>query len=199
MRSMGRLEAYERLRLEVEGCRKCGLWKTRKKPVVGEGPLDARVMLVGLGPGYHENLQGRPFVGAAGRLLNRLMRFAGLERGYVYITNVVKCYLPDNRATEVQVKACTPYLDRQIGLVRPKLLVALGSVAAKYLLSRFSLPYSSIGRIHGKVYRVKTLTLDVYLVVMYHPASALYNPAMRTVLEEDWRSLKGLVETILKL
>ena len=160
------------------------------------GPLDAKIMLVGLGPGYHENLQGRPFVGAAGKFLNHLLELAGLDRSGIYITNVVKCYLPDNKATEEQIEACTPYLDRQVELIKPKLIVALGSVAAKYLLSKFKLPYNSMGRLHGKFYRVRSLTLDFDLAVMYHPASALYNPSMRIILENDWRKLGDYIKSL---
>lgn len=186
---MDKVSAYKELVYEVENCRKCGLWKTRKYPVVGEGPLDAEIMLVGLGPGYHENLQGRPFVGAAGEFLNHLLELAGLDRSKIYITNVIKCYLPDNKATDEQIEACTPYLDRQIELIRPRLIIPLGSVATRYLLSKFNFPYSSMSRLHGKVYRVRSLTLTLNLAIMYHPASALYNPSMRAILENDWRIL----------
>ena len=196
MSLMDKVATYKKLVSEVENCRKCELWKTRKYPVVGEGPLDAKIMLVGLGPGYHENLQGRPFVGAAGKFLNHLLELAGLDRSGIYITNVVKCYLPDNKATEEQIEACTPYLDRQVELIKPKLIVALGSVAAKYLLSKFKLPYSSMGRLHGKFYRVRSLTLDFDLAVMYHPASALYNPSMRIILENDWRKLGDYIKSL---
>jgi len=196
MSLMDKVARYKKLVSEVENCRKCELWKTRRYPVVGEGPLDAKIMLVGLGPGYHENLQGRPFVGAAGKFLNHLLELAGLDRSGIYITNVVKCYLPDNKATEEQIEACTPYLDRQIELIKPKLIVALGSVAAKYLLSKFKLPYSSMGRLHGKFYRVRSLTLDFDLAVMYHPASALYNPSMRIILENDWRKLGDYIKSL---
>ncbi|MEM2686703.1 MAG: uracil-DNA glycosylase, partial [Candidatus Bathyarchaeia archaeon] len=100
-------DSYEHLKLEVENCRKCSLWRGSRHKVVGEGPLNSRIMLVGLGPGYYENLEGRPFVGAAGKFLNSLLALAGLERGKLYITNVVKCYLPDNKATDEQVKMCS--------------------------------------------------------------------------------------------
>lgn len=191
-------DSYEHLKFEVENCRKCDLWKGSRHKVVGEGPLDSRVMLIGLGPGYYENLEGRPFVGAAGKFLNGLLALALLERGKLYITNVVKCYLPDNRATEEQVKICSQYLDRQIDMLKPVLLVALGSVAANYLLTKYGLPYSSMNRLHGKVFRVETPTYNAHIMVMYHPASALYNPSMKKLLEEDWMKLGKILPGILR-
>ncbi|RLI39658.1 uracil-DNA glycosylase, partial [Candidatus Bathyarchaeota archaeon] len=109
-----RIQRLEALRKEVEGCRKCPLWRTRKNPVFGEGPPDAEIMLIGLGPGRQEDLQGRPFVGAAGKFLDQLLEVAGLRREEVYITNVMKCFLPENRATDDEIKTCTQYLDQQI-------------------------------------------------------------------------------------
>jgi uracil-DNA glycosylase family 4 len=94
------------LRKIVETCRKCSLWRTKSRPVFGEGPVDAEIMIVGLGPRRQEDLQGRPFVGAAGKFLDQLLAEAGLSRSRIYITNVVKCFLPENRATEDQVKSC---------------------------------------------------------------------------------------------
>lgn len=193
---MDKLEEYGKLRSEVESCRKCSLWRTRLKPVVGEGPLDSNVMLVGLGPGYHENLEGRPFVGAAGKLLDKLLDLAELDRRRIYITNVVKCYLPDNRATEEQIEACTPYLDRQISMINPRLIVALGSVAVNYLLSKYGFPAEPISRIHGQIFSKRTLEGIVYIVAMYHPASALYKPPLRKALERDWINLGSLIEKL---
>ncbi|MEM1569990.1 MAG: uracil-DNA glycosylase [Candidatus Bathyarchaeia archaeon] len=190
-------DSYEHLKLEVENCRKCSLWRGSRHKVVGEGPLNSRIMLVGLGPGYYENLEGRPFVGAAGKFLNSLLALAGLERGKLYITNVVKCYLPDNKATDEQVKMCSQYLDRQIDILKPIVLVALGSVAANYLLTKYGLPYSSMNRLHGKVFRVEMSTYNAHIVVMYHPASALYNPSMKKLLEEDWMRLGKILPGIL--
>lgn len=179
----------ENLRRRVQRCRRCELWKTRRNPVFGEGPADARIMLVGLGPGRQEDLQGRPFVGAAGKFLDRLLEEAGLRRDQLYITNVMKCYLPDNRASEDQVKACSPYLDQQIEIIQPELIIALGNLAASYLLGKFGLKPESMEKMHGKVYEASTLILTLRIVPMYHPASALRNPGLRDRLIEDWREL----------
>ena len=179
----------ENLRRRVQRCRRCELWKTRRNPVFGEGPANARIMLVGLGPGRQEDLQGRPFVGAAGKFLDRLLEEAGLRRDQLYITNVMKCYLPDNRASEDQVRACSPYLDQQIEIIQPELIIALGNLAASYLLGKFGLKPESMEKMHGKVYEASTLILTLRIVPMYHPASALRNPSLRDRLIEDWREL----------
>ncbi|MCL7385627.1 MAG: uracil-DNA glycosylase [Thaumarchaeota archaeon] len=184
------------LRNEVKTCRKCSLWKTRKNAVFDEGPVDARIMLVGLGPGKQEDLQGRPFVGAAGKLLDELIKEAGLNRERLYITNVLKCFLPENRATEEQIKACAPYLDEQIDLVSPEVLVPLGNVAANYLLKKFGMEPAPMEEIHGKFFRASMLTQSMLIVPMYHPASALRNPPLRNVLFEDWREFGSRLRSL---
>ncbi|MCL7403682.1 MAG: uracil-DNA glycosylase [Thaumarchaeota archaeon] len=179
----------ERLRKMVEECRKCPLWKNRNKPVFGEGPPDAKIMLIGLGPGYHEDREGRPFVGAAGKFLNKLLDLVGLKRGEVYITNVVKCYLPENKVTDEEVKACTPYLDKQIELVDPETIIALGNTAAEYLSKKYRFQFTSMEKMHGQVLRIPTISREVKIVLMYHPAAGLRNPPLRSVIEDDWRKL----------
>jgi DNA polymerase len=193
---LSRESLLEKLRKEVEYCRRCVLWRARNKPVFGEGPADAEVMIVGLGPGRQEDLQGRPFVGAAGKFLDQLLAEAGLNRSQIYITNVVKCFLPENRATEDQVKSCTPYLDQQIEIIQPRLVIALGNVAACYLLGKFDLRCESMERIHGKIHEVSSLTLRLRIVPMYHPASALRNPGLRSKLVEDWRELGKVIKDL---
>ncbi len=193
---MSREKLLKDLRKEVENCKKCSLWKTRRKTVFGEGPLDAKIMLVGLGPGKQEDLQGRPFVGAAGKFLNQLLEEAGLRREEVYITNVMKCFLPENKATREQVGACTPYLDKQIEIIQPKLIIALGNLAAAYLLGKFGSKIKPMEEIHGKLYEFSTLILAGYIIPMYHPASALRNPRLKGRIIEDWRKLRS---TLLKV
>ena len=181
----------EELRELVEKCKKCDLWKNRNKVVFGEGPSDAEIMLIGLGPGYHENLQGRPFVGAAGKLLNKLLELAGLKREKVYICNVIKCYLPDNKPTEEQIRICSRYLDEQIALIKPKVIIPLGNVAKDYVFEKFGVEKKSMGKLHGKVFEINSLYGKVKIIPMYHPSAALRNPGLRKVLEEDWKRLRG--------
>jgi DNA polymerase len=191
-----RKELLRRLKEIVETCKRCSLWRIRSRPVFGEGPADAEIMIIGLGPGRQEDLQGRPFVGAAGKFLDQLLAEAGLSRSGIYVTNVIKCFLPENRAAEDQVKSCTPYLDQQIEIIQPRLIIALGNVAACYLLGKFGLRCESMERVHGRVYEVSSLTLSLHIVPMYHPASALRNPGLRGKLIEDWRELGKMVKDL---
>ena len=177
------------LRKQVENCRKCGLWETRKRSVFGEGPETAKVMLVGLGPGYYENLMGIPFVGAAGKLLDVLLTLAGLARNEVYITNVVKCYLPHNKATKEELMACTPYLDQQIAIIEPTIIIALGNVATEYLFDKCKLQTLSMYHLHGKLFDASSLFLHAKIVPMYHPAAALRTPRLKAVIMNDWKNL----------
>ncbi|HIQ24186.1 MAG TPA: uracil-DNA glycosylase [Pyrodictium delaneyi] len=181
-------EEYQRLVEEIRSCTKCRLYKTRRNPVPGEGPITARVMVVGEAPGRNEDLQGRPFVGAAGQLLTRLLELAGLRREEVYITNIVKCRPPGNRdPQEDEVEACLPYLLRQIQLIRPRLIIAVGRHAAKRLLELAGHRWQSMSAQHGKVYQGSIAGVELMIAVTYHPAAALYKPPLRERLEEDFR------------
>ncbi|MBS7655526.1 uracil-DNA glycosylase [Candidatus Bathyarchaeota archaeon] len=177
----------EELKKKAESCKKCDLWKNRKNVVFGEGSENAEIMIIGLGPGYYEDLYGKPFVGAAGKFLNKLLELANLKREEVYITNVVKCYLPNNKATEDQIKICaSSYLNEQISLLTPKVIVALGNIAVNYLFNKFKLLVKPMKNIHGSFFKASSL----FIIPMYHPASALRNPSLKTTLIEDWRKIK---------
>ena len=200
--SVDKEEEYRKLVEEIRNCRKCELYKTRKNPVVGEGPLDARIMFVGEAPGRQEDETGRPFVGAAGKLLTHLIEnHLGIKRSQVYITNVLKCRPPGNRdPKEEEIRACTPYLWRQIQLIRPAAIIALGRFAGRVLFEKAGLAWRSMRAHRGKIYEVNIVGVDVLLTVTYHPAAALYNPKLRDELEQDFqgpirqvvmRALKG--------
>jgi uracil-DNA glycosylase family 4 len=179
---------YEKLVKEIMSCTKCRLHKYRKNPVPGEGPLNAKVMVVGEAPGKNEDLQGRPFVGAAGQLLNKLLELAGLRREEVYITNVVKCRPPGNRdPQEDEIAACLPYLIRQIKLIKPKLIIAVGRHAARTLLQLAGYRWTSMSEQHGKIYEANIEGVKLLIAVTYHPAAALYKPPIRQKLEEDFK------------
>ena len=181
-------EEYRRLVEEIMKCTRCRLHQYRRNPVPGEGPLNAKVMVVGEAPGRNEDIQGRPFVGAAGQLLNRLLELAGLKREQVYITNIVKCRPPGNRdPQEDEVKACLPYLLHQIRLIRPKLIIAVGRHAARTLLELAGLQWRSMSAQHGKAYRSEIEGVKLMIAVTYHPAAALYKPPLRQKLEEDFQ------------
>src|SRR5438067_6272861 len=154
------------LAAQVKTCQLCRLAKTRTNAVPGEGDRHAEVMFIGEGPGYHEDKQGRPFVGQAGQFLNELLQIAGLDRQSVYITNVVKCRPPNNRDPEPDEKAaCAPYLGRQIALINPSIIVTLG----RYSMARF-FPGKRISDIHGTAQLVD----GRLCVAMYHPAAGLH-------------------------
>lgn len=182
-------DEFDKLKNQVESCQKCKFWKTRKNPVFGEGPETAQIMLIGLGPGYHEDREGRPFIGAAGKFLNELLTLAELKREQIYITNIMKCYLPTNKATDDEIKTCTPYLDRQIEIIKPKRLLLLGNVATKYLFTKFRLPLASMGQLHGNPFLISTLFFQIEIIPMYHPAAALRNPGLKDVVKNDWKQL----------
>lgn len=189
-----REEEYRRLVEEIRSCTKCRLHATRKNPVPGEGPLDADIMLVGEAPGKREDELGRPFVGRAGELLNALLRMAGLRREDVYITNVVKCRPPGNRdPREDEIAACLPYLIRQIQIISPKLIIALGRHAGRTLYSLAGKKWPGMRRAHGRAVPARVAGVSVTLYATYHPAAALYNPQLRSVLEEDFRRIPSLL------
>jgi uracil-DNA glycosylase family 4 len=162
---------------EIKSCRKCILSQGRTNAVPGEGPEQADIMFIGEGPGFHEDRQGRPFVGASGKFLEELLARIGTSREEVYIANVVKCRPPGNRdPLPEEIAACRTYLDKQIDLVRPRLIVTLG----RFSMQRY-FPGASISRIHGQPKRVG----NVIYYPMFHPAAALHQPRWRSAVEED--------------
>jgi uracil-DNA glycosylase family 4 len=192
---MPKPDAIETIEIEVKACRKCGLWRQRKNAVPGEGNLDAAVMLVGEAPGYWEDAKGQPFVGAAGKILDEMLSKAGISRSDVYITNVVKCRPPENRDPRTsEIETCTPYLDRQIKIIKPKFVVTLGRHAASYILAKAGFETEGITKIHGRVYEANLLGFEVFIVPMYHPAAALYNVKYKDELDKDFQLLKLRLE-----
>jgi uracil-DNA glycosylase family 4 len=171
-------------------CRRCGLCQHRTQVVFGVGNPEAELLFVGEGPGFNEDRQGEPFVGAAGKLLNELLGGIGLSRADVYIANVVKCRPPENRdPTPEEIEACSPHLMEQIAIIRPSVICTLGRFATK-LLAETEL---SITAIHGKA-KEKTLAgVHTVLFPVFHPAAALYAPANRQVLAEDFAKLRLLL------
>jgi DNA polymerase len=170
---------------EVAGCTACKLHLSRKLAVPGEGPADSDIMFIGEGPGFHENEQGRPFVGAAGAFLEELLASVGLSREQVYITNIVKCRPPGNRDPLPQeIDSCSGYLERQIRAINPKVIVTLG----RFSMARF-LPNARISAVHGRAQRWGGRTV----VAMYHPAAALHQPSLRQTIQQDFALLPGYV------
>ncbi len=182
---------FDDLIKRVNACTKCTLSEKRTQAVPGEGSRNADVMFVGEGPGFYEDRDGRPFVGPAGNLLTQLLATIGLSREDVYITNMLKCRPPNNRdPLPGEIRACQPYLDEQLELILPKVVVALG----RYSFSKF-FPGEAISKARGKPRRWNNLVV----FPMYHPAAALHNPRLRPALENDFRSLPSLIESVNRL
>ncbi|MGC9210001.1 MAG: type-4 uracil-DNA glycosylase [Acidilobus sp.] len=185
---------YERIVSEIRSCRACPLHRLRTNAVPGEGDLDADVMLVGEAPGRNEDEQGRPFVGAAGQLLNESLDRAGMPRRSVYITNVVKCRPPNNRTpTEEEIAACVGFLKEEIRLVRPKVIVALGNTAGSTLFSLAGLKWRGATAERGRKVRATIEGVEVIIVPTYHPAAALYKPDLKRALQDDLSEAARLV------
>jgi uracil-DNA glycosylase len=175
---------------ETAGCTRCALAASRTQVVFGSGHPDADLMFVGEAPGFHEDQQGIPFVGQAGKLLDRLLAGIDLTRADVYVSNVLKCRPPGNRDPQpAEIEACESHLWRQIELIRPKVVATLGNFATKLLSGR----PTGITRVHGQEHVTTLGGLRVTLYPLYHPAAALYTPAMLKVLESDFARLPALL------
>jgi DNA polymerase len=186
----GGAAALDALREEVERCSSCPLGATRTRAVFGEGDAGADLMFVGEAPGYHEDQQGRPFVGQAGKLLQELLASIGMTREQVFIANVLKSRPPNNRDPRPEeIDACRPYLFRQIEIIRPRVICTLGNFATKLLTG----DQTGITRVHGQPRATEIAGHSLYLYPIFHPAAALYTPAMRTTLEEDFSRLPRLL------
>jgi len=171
---------------EVSVCTNCALHSSRKKAVPGEGPANAEIMFIGEGPGFHENEQGRPFVGAAGKFLDQLLEQAGVTRAQVWIGNVVKCRPPENRdPLPDELSACDKYLERQIEAINPSIIVTLG----RFSMGKF-MPGAKISQIHGQMRKVG----ERYVIAMYHPAAALHQAALKPAILADFAKLPELLK-----
>jgi len=183
---VGAATKLETIAQEIAICTDCKLHASRKKAVPGEGPADSVLMFIGEGPGFHENEQGRPFVGAAGRFLEDLLSSIDLKREDVFIGNVVKCRPPANRDPQPEeIQACGNYLERQIVAIDPKVIVTLG----RFSMARY-FPGARISKIHGQAKEIN----GRLIVPMYHPAAALHQPSLRKVIEADFSMLPALIE-----
>jgi uracil-DNA glycosylase family 4 len=180
---------WEALREAVRNCTRCELHRTRRQTVFGVGRVDAELLVIGEAPGQEEDRQGEPFVGRGGQLLNAMLEAIGLQRKDVYIANILKCRPPGNRDPKPQEAVqCTPYLERQIELISPKVLLALGRISAQWLLQS-ELP---VGRLRGQIWHYSAQQIP--LVVSYHPAYLLRTPSAKAKAWQDLREVKALLE-----
>lgn len=177
---------FDELEQRVRRCTLCTLGTKRTRAVPGNGSRTADVMFIGEGPGYYEDQQGLPFVGRAGQLLNELLASVGIGREDVFVTNMIKCRAPNNRdPLPIEIRSCGPYLDRQIEMIAPKVIVTLG----RYSTARF-FPDEPIGKLRG----LPAKWNGIVVYPMYHPAAALRNSSIRATLERDFGKLPGLLE-----
>jgi uracil-DNA glycosylase family 4 len=179
-------ETLAQVAREVAVCEKCVLYHSRKKAVPGEGPAKCEIMFIGEGPGFYENEQGRPFVGAAGKFLDELLAQAGLQRQDVWITNIVKCRPPGNRdPLPDEVTACNEYLERQIRAVDPSIIITLG----RHSMGKY-MPGAKITSVHGQMRKVG----ERYVIAMFHPAAALHQASLKPAVLADFAKLPQLLE-----
>jgi len=182
------LDAFNKL---ICNCVKCKLSESRNKFVFGVGNPEANVMLIGEGPGAEEDIQGEPFVGRAGKLLNDILKAINFEREEIYIANIVKCRPPGNRnPLPDEIEMCFPYLDKQIELIKPKLILCLGLIAASSLLKT----KLALGKLRGNVYEYK----NIQTMVTYHPAALLRNPQWKRGTWEDVQKFRKLYDELVK-
>lgn len=175
--------SLEELFEAIKDCMACPLGRTRTNLVLGSGNPEAEIMFVGEAPGFHEDRQGIPFVGPAGQFLDQLLRSIGLQRSQVYIANTLKCRPPENRdPLPEELSTCTPYLFKQIEIIKPRIICTLGNHATKVLLRTAS----GISQLHGKLIRKGGLAY----VPLFHPAAALHKPPLKAILVEDFQRLK---------
>ena len=180
-------ELYEKVRV----CTLCDLAKGRTNAVPGEGPENSQVMFIGEAPGFHEDREGRPFVGAAGKYLDELLALIDMKREQVYICNVIKCRPPQNRdPLPEEMAACRPYIDKQLELIKPKVVITI----SRFAMGRW-FPEKKISEIHGKPKKFG----DLVVLPMYHPAAALHQPSLKRVLEEDFKRVPQILKEMASL
>jgi DNA polymerase len=185
---------------EILNCTKCKLHMYRRRAVPGEGNRNSVLVFIGEAPGEKEDEQGRPFVGPAGKLLTELIESTGYRREDFYITNIVKCRPPGNRDPEDdEINACLPYLIKQLELVKPRIIVCLGRHSARTIFKLAGLKWTNMSTQHGKVYSIRLFNFNVKIIPTYHPAAALYNPQLKSSLEEDFKkSIKPVLSEVLE-
>src|SRR5438270_8583407 len=174
-------EALREVAAEVSTCSKCNLCKERTRAVPGEGRADAKILFIGEGPGFHEDKQGRPFIGPAGQFLDELLASISLKRADVFITNVVKCRPPNNRdPLPEEIQACNDYLDRQIAAINPQVIVRL----CRYSMAKF-FGSEQISAIHGRARKID----GRICLAMYHPAAGLHQASLKDVIRQDFKKI----------
>ena len=198
--SDNRTELLRKIKDEILSLKSSSLCEERRKnkvfPVIGEGSHYAKIMFVGEAPGKNEAETGRPFCGAAGKILDELLESISIERKEVYVTNIIKDRPPSNRdPLPEEIEIYSPFLNRQIQIIQPGVIATLGRFSMEYIMKKFGLEseLESVGRIHGKIFDSHTDYGDVRIVPLYHPAVALYDRSQIDILKKDFKVLKGIM------
>jgi len=170
----------------IKNCKKCNLYKTRILPTIYCGNLKSKIFFIGEAPGKNEDETGVPFCGRAGKILDELLESVNLKREEMYITNIVKCRPPKNRdPKDSEINKCKNYLEKQIELIKPKVICPLGRFSSKYILKKYIGKIFEIGEVHGKVFKVN----DITIIPMYHPAAAIYDNKKISILKKDFKEI----------
>ncbi len=189
----------QELSTQINSCEKCELYKTRKKPLVGDGSVNAKILVIGESPGYYEDIEGKAFIGEAGKILDQLLDSIGLKRSEIYITNVLKCHPPRNHnPSRQEIDSCIGYLYKQIDIMKPKLIVTLGKFASKEIFAKYNLKFTKISEIKGNVFEICTLEGKLKIVPLLHPAVACYHSEMIDTLKEDFKKLGDILNNNLE-
>ncbi|MGC9079326.1 MAG: type-4 uracil-DNA glycosylase [Nanopusillaceae archaeon] len=189
-------EEIEKLNSEILKCTRCPLYQYKKNYVPGDGDPNSEILFIGEAPGREEDLQGKPFVGKAGQVLNEnIKNILNLDRNKVYITNVVKCRPPNNREPkDEEIKACSIWLEKQLEIIKPSIIVTLGYYSTKWIFEYFGLKFDSIMKNRGKIYKVNRWGKEIKIIPTIHPASTLYHREWRTFFDDDFKLIKGIID-----
>jgi uracil-DNA glycosylase family 4 len=188
---MSKKKEIEKLSSLVENCKKCILHKTRNKPVLDKGSLDAKLMLIGEAPGYNEDKKGLPFVGKAGKILDGLLESINFKRSDVFVANILICRPPKNRSPlKKEIEMCKRYLNMQIEIIKPRIIAPMGNFATTFILKKFGLEKDKISNIHGYIYEIPIKSDIIKIIPLYHPAVVAYNINTKKTLIEDFKIIK---------
>ncbi len=190
---MEKKKEIKELEIESKNCKRCNLYKYRMNVVFGEGNIESRILFVGEGPGFNEDKKGIPFCGKAGEVLDLLLSSIGIKRQDIYITNIIKCRPPNNRdPEEKEIESCFYFLSKQIEIIAPEIIVCLGRHSMGKIFDHLKInETSNISKIHGNIYEKD----NIFVIPIYHPAVAVYNPEKYKFLKRDFTKIKDLLET----